>query len=222
MRILKYLIISLSASLSFGLLAISPAAFAGGGPGYTVLTDPQSTDTGKKVEVIEFFAYGCPHCFGFDPALAAWVKKQGDQIVFKRVPVNFRPEWVLHERMYYALEAMGKLEDTHGKIFNALHVDRQRLDNDEAIMALMVKLGIDKQKFADAYGSFSVQAKVKRVGQLQASYKIDQVPLVVVDGRYATSPSKAGDMIGHEKPESEQQQMAIKILDDLVGKSKKK
>lgn len=218
MRILKYLI----ASVSFGLLAMSPSAFAGNGLGYEVLTDPQTTDSGKKVEVIEFFAYGCPHCFGFDPALATWVKKQGDNIVFKRVPVNFRPEWVLHERMYYALEAMGKIEEMHGKIFNFLHTEHQRLDTDEAIVAFMVKQGIDKQKFSDAYSSFSVQSKVKRVGQMQTNYKIDQVPLVVVDGRYMTSPSKAGEVIGGNKPEAEQQQAAIKVLDDLMAKAKKK
>jgi thiol:disulfide interchange protein DsbA len=218
MRIRNYLI----ASLSFCLLAISPAASSGEGPGYTVLTEPQSTYSGKKVEVIEFFAYACPHCFSFDPTLTAWVKKQGDQIVFKRIPVNFRPEWILHERMYYALEAMGKSEEMHAKIFNALHTEHQRLDNDVVISALMVKLGIDKQEFADAYNSFSVQAKVKRVGQLQAIYKIDEVPLVVVDGRYATSPATAGEMVGHDKPEPELQQVVTKILDDLVAKSKKK
>lgn len=218
MRILKYLI----ASVSFGLLAISPSAFAGNGLGYDVLTDPQATESGKKVEVIEFFAYGCPHCFGFDPVLAAWLKKQGDAITFKRIPVNFRPEWVLHERMYYALEAMGKIEDIHGKIFTHLHVDHQRLDNDDAILAFVVKHGIDKQKFADAYGSFSVQSKVKRIAQMQANYKIDQVPLVVVDGRYRTSPSKAGELVGGNKSEAEQQQAAIKVLDDLMAKAKKK
>lgn len=218
MRILKFLI----ASLSFGLLAISPAAFANSSTGYVVLTDPQSTDTGKKVEVLEFFGYACPHCFGLDPHLEAWVKKQGDNIVFKRIPVNFRPEWALHARMYYAFEAMGKHEEMHPKIFKAMHVDRQRLSDDAAIMEFAAKQGIDKQKFADAFNSFSVQAKVKRVGQLQASYKVDQVPMVIVDGRYATSPSKAGEMIGHDKHESLQQQTALKIMDDLVAKSKKK
>lgn len=217
MRIVKYLM----AALSFGLLALGPAAFAAD-TGYEVLTDPQPTESGKKVEVIEFFAYGCPHCFGFDPVLAAWVKKQGDHIVFKRIPVNFRPEWVLHQRMYYALEAMGKNEEMHAKIFNAMHGEHKQINTEDAIISFVASQGIDKQKFTDAFGSFSVQAKVKRVAQLQTNYKIEQVPLVIIDGRYITSPFKAGSLVGHEKSEPELQQAAVKIMDDLVAKSKKR
>lgn len=220
MRIVKYLM----ASLSFSLLALSPAAFAADtkGLGYYVMTDPQPTESGKKVEVIEFFGYACPHCFGFDPVLAAWVKKQGDQIVFKRIPANFRPEWVLHARMYYALESLGKNEEMHAKIFNAIHGERQQLNTEEAIINFVAKQGIDKQKFSDAFGSFSVQAKVKRVAQLQATYKVDNVPNVIIDGRYVTAPHLAADLIGREKSEPDLQQAAIKIMDDLVAKSKKK
>ncbi|MEN9866061.1 MAG: hypothetical protein RL748_1651 [Pseudomonadota bacterium] len=220
MRIVKHLM----AAFSFGLLALSPAAFAAEtkGLGYYAMTDPQPTDSGKKVEVIEFFGYACPHCFGFDPVLAAWVKKQGDQIVFKRIPANFRPEWALHARMYYALESMGKNEEMHAKIFNAMHGERQPLNTEDAIINFVAKHGIDKQKFTDAFGSFSVQAKVKRLAQMQANYKIENVPTIIIDGRYVTAPHLAADLVGRDRSEPELQQAALKIMDDLVAKSKKK
>lgn len=217
MRIFKYLI----TAMSFSLLAASPAVFAQA-KGYSVLSDVQATESGKKVEVTEFFGYSCPHCNAFDPALAEWVKKQGDNIVFKRVPVGFRPDWVPHQKLYYALEAMGKTEEFHSKVFKAIHAERQPLRTDDEIIAFMVKNGVDKQKIADALNSFSVSAKVKRAGQLAANYKVDQVPLVVVDGRYVTSPSKAAELVGESKPEHELQAAALKIMDDLVAKSKKK
>ncbi len=220
MQIFKYLI----ASVSFGLLAAAPAAFAAdaNAKGYTVLKEVQPVDAGKKVEVIEFFGYACPHCNAFDPGLNEWVKKNSDKIVFKRVPVGFRPEWLFHQKLYFTLEAMNKVEELHPKVFNAIHVERQQLSNDDAIINFAVKQGLDKQKFTDAYNSFSVSSKMKRSEQIQSAYKATQVPLIVVDGRYVTSPSHAGDMIGHEKPESEQQLVALKVMDDLVAKSAKK
>ncbi len=218
MRIMKFLL----ASLSFGLLAVGSSAFASDTKGYSVLSEVQPTDSGKKVEVTEFFGYACPHCHALDPALEAWVKKQGNNIVFKRVPVGFRPEWVVHQKLYYTLEALGKSEDLHKKIFAALHVERQPLGNDEAITAFAVKNGVDKQKFVDAMNSFSVSTKVKRAAQLQASYKIDQVPMIAIDGRYLTSPAKAAEALGGNRPEAELQAVALKLMDDLVAKSVKK
>lgn len=217
MRIIKLLL----ASLSFGLLAAG-SALAADGKGYVVLGDAQPTDSGKKVEVTEFFGYACPHCHAFDPVLEAWVKKQGDNIVFKRVPVGFRPEWVVHQKLFYTFEAMGKTEEMHKKIFNALHVERQPLGSDDALIAFAVKNGVDKQKFVDAMNSFSVATKVKRAAQLQASYKIDQVPMIAIDGRYLTSPAKAAEALGENRPEPELQAAALKLMDDLVTKSRKK
>jgi thiol:disulfide interchange protein DsbA len=216
MRFLKYLI----TALGFSLLAASPAVFADN-KGYAVMTDPQPTDAGKKVEVIEFFSYTCPHCFGFDPGLKEWVKKQGDNIVFKRIPVGFRPDWVPHQKVYYALEAMGKVEEYHQQIFDAVHVQHAQLRTDEDMINFMVKLGLDKQKFTDAYTSFSVNAKVKRVSQLLPNYKVEGVPLIVIDGRYTTAPDAARGLIG-DKSEPELRVAALKVMDDLVLKSKKK
>lgn len=217
MRVLKYLI----ASVSFSFMAAAPVTFAADTKGYTVLSDAQPTDAGKKVEVIEFFGYSCPHCNAFDPDLAEWVKKNSDKIVFKRIPVGFRPEWVPHQKLYFALEAMGKTEEIHPKVFRAIHVERQPLNNDDAVINFAVKQGLDKQKFTDAYNSFAVQSKVKRSAQVAAAYKAAQVPLIIIDGRYVTSPSHAQEKVGNDKPESELQTVALKVMDDLVAKSKK-
>jgi thiol:disulfide interchange protein DsbA len=218
MRIIKLLL----ASLSFGLLAAGSTAFAADSKGYIVLPDAQPTESGKKVEVTEFFGYACPHCHAFDPVLEAWVKKQGDNIVFKRVPVGFRPEWVVHQKLFYTMEALGKTEEFHKKIFTAIHVEHQQLNSDDAITAFAVKNGVDKQKFTDALNSFSVNTKVKRAAQVMANYKVDQVPMIAIDGRYLTSPAKAAEALGENRPEAELQTAAVKLMDDLVAKSRKK
>lgn len=191
------------------------------GPGFTTLTDAQPTDSGKKVEVTEFFWYGCPHCHTLDPVLTEWVKKQGDAITFKRVPVFFRDSFLPQQKTYYALEALGKAEHIHVKLFDAIHKGRQRLDSQDSLTDFVVKNGVDKAKFLDALNSFSVQAKVSRAAKLQANYKVDGVPVVAIDGRYTTSPSKVAEAINGNVSEAELLQTTMKVLDGLVLKAKK-
>ncbi len=191
------------------------------GPGFTTLTDAQPTDSGKKVEVTEFFWYGCPHCHTLDPVLTEWVKKQGDAITFKRVPVFFRDSFLPQQKTYYALEALGKAEHIHVKLFDAIHKGRQRLDSQDSLTDFVVKNGVDKAKFLDALNSFSVQAKVSRAAKLQTNYKVDGVPVVAIDGRYTTSPSKVAEAINGNVSEAELLQTTMKVLDGLVLKAKK-
>jgi thiol:disulfide interchange protein DsbA len=211
------------AALSFCLVAITAGASPSNpvdGKDYRTLPQAQPTDSGKKVEVTEFFWYSCPHCNAFEPDLEAWVKKQGDKINFKRVPVIFRPEMMPEQRMYYALEAMGKAEQMQKTIFYAIHVEHQRLDNPTAIADFMAKQGIDKQKFVSLYNSFSVETKVKRAAQLQEAYKIDGVPTVAIDGRFLTSPGIVGSSMGNQ-PESVLHAAALQVMDWLVAHAKK-
>jgi thiol:disulfide interchange protein DsbA len=181
-------------ALVFGLMTVAAIAAPNftQGVDYRKLDRPQNTDTGKKIEVVEFFWYACPHCYAFDPSLTEWVKKQGDKIAFKRVPVMFRETFVPQQKLYYTLETMGKIEDMHKKIFDAIHVSRKRLDTDAAVAEFVEANGIDKVKFNDIYNSFGVQTKAVRAAQSQESYRIDSVPMIVIDGRYVTSPSMAG------------------------------
>lgn len=212
------------AALSFCLVAVtagaSPSNPQNGGD-YRTLPQAQPTESGKKVEVTEFFWYACPHCKAFEPDLEAWVKNKGDKIVFKRVPVLFRPEMVPQQRLYYALEAMGKAEEMQMKIFNAIQVDHKNLDNAAAIADFVAQQGIDKQKFVSLYNSFGVETKVKRAVQLQEAYKIDGVPTIAIDGRFITSPGIVGTTMGNQ-PEAVLHGAALQVMDWLVANAKKK
>jgi thiol:disulfide interchange protein DsbA len=181
-----------------GALALGlPAAAQGGiveGTHYVRLGQPLPvTAPAGKVEVIEFFWYACPHCNAFEPLLEAWVKKLPEFVAFRRVPVQFREEpFGTHQRIYFALEAMGQLEAMHRKVFSAIHNDRQRLDKPAEIQAFMSKNGLDGAKFIEVMNSFGVQTKARQAKQLAESYKIDGVPALGVQGRFYTSGSLAG------------------------------
>jgi thiol:disulfide interchange protein DsbA len=177
--------------------AFVPAAQAQGrfteGTHYTKLGQPVATPGGGKIDVIEFFWYGCPHCNAFEPALEAWVKKLPEFVVFRRVPVQFREEpFGIHQRIYYALESMGQLEAMHRKVFYAIHNDRLKLDKPADIGAFMSKNGVDGAKFVEVMNSFGVQTKARQAKQLAESYKIDGVPALGIQGRFYTSGSLAG------------------------------
>lgn len=220
MRFIQHLLAVVGLTLVAATAGASPTAPVAGVE-YRVLDRAQPTESGKKVEVTEFFWYDCPHCSAFDPTLEAWVKKQGDKINFKRVPVNFRDTFVPQQKLYYALEAMGKVNELHAKIFRAIHVERQQLDTDAQIAAYIAKQGIDPKKFADAYNSFGVQTKVQRAAQLQAAYKVDGVPLLAIDGKYLTSPSIVGAGMGGNRPETILFDATTQVADWLVNKSAK-
>lgn len=209
-----------AASLSFvAFTAGASPANPVNGVDYRTLDKAQPTDSGKKVEVIEFFWYACPHCNAFEPSLEAWVKKEGSNIVFKRVPVAFRDSFIPQQKLYYTLEAMGKLEELHPKIFHAIHSERKSLDTDAAITDFVVKQGIDKNKFLELYNSFGVQTKVRRARQLQVDYNIDGVPTVAINGRYMTSPSIVGASIGNQS-EAALHAATVQVMSWLVNKSK--
>ncbi|HYD96781.1 MAG TPA: thiol:disulfide interchange protein DsbA/DsbL [Noviherbaspirillum sp.] len=217
MRFLQHLLAALSLSLvAFGAAASPDNPQSG--VDYRTLDKPQQTDSGKKVEVTEFFWYSCPHCFALEHDLVAWLKKQGDRINFKRVPVAFRDSMVPQQKLFYTLEAMGKFEELHQKLFNTIHVEKKRVDTDAEILDFVVKNGIDKQKFLDVYNSFGVQSKAKRATQLMQAYQIDGVPMLAVDGKYLTSPSVVGASIG-SKPEPVLFQATFQVMDWLVKKS---
>ena len=218
MRFLQHLLAALSLAL-FAAGANAAPNNPQNGLDYRTLDKAQQTDAGKKVEVIEFFWYACPHCYALEPELAAWVKKQGDNIVFKRVPVAFRDSMAPHQKLFYALEAMGKADELNPKVFNAIHVQKQRIDTDATILDFIVKQGVDKQKFLDAYNSFGVQSKAKRATQMMQAYQVDGVPLLAVEGRYLTSPSIVSASVG-DRPEPVLHQATFQVMDWLVNKAK--
>lgn len=197
-------------------LAAEPQA----GAQYLVLPTVQPTDTGKKVEVVEFFAYYCPHCYAFEPLLHAWVKKQGDNIVFKRVHVPGGASVLPQQRLFYTLDAMGLLDQYHQKVFDALHQQHLRLSSDEQVFDWVAQNGIDRAKFIDTYRSFGIQARLRRAAAMMDAYYVDRWPLVVIDGRFVTSPSHAGASAPEGSTEAQQQQTALQVMDFLVTKAK--
>jgi thiol:disulfide interchange protein DsbA len=216
-------------SLRFALLAaslIASTAFASptdpkNGAEYITLTSPQPVQTvGKKVEVIEFFMYHCPHCNALEPVLAEWVKKQGDKITLKRVHFPSSGPNDPEAHLYLTLEAMGKVDEMHAKVFRAIHVDRVRLNNDEAVINWAVKNGMDKAKFLDAWNSFGVLTRMRRLPQIVTNYKVDSAPTMVVDGKYVTSPAAVNaTMPGQSEPQLFQS--TLQVLDALVAKAAK-
>jgi protein dithiol oxidoreductase (disulfide-forming) len=196
-----------TAVFAAGLMALPTAASAAdpvNGTDYMTLSRPVPTEGAPKVEVIEFFWYACPHCRVFEPPLKQWVKQQGGAIAFRRVPVAFgltpeqRQRFVPQQKLYYTLEAMGKLESLHEAVFRAIHDSGQPLDTDAAIFQFAEKQGLDVNAFKNLYESFGVQSKLERALQLQQAYRIDRVPVVVVGGRYVTAPSLIGASLGRQ------------------------
>lgn len=217
MRLIK----NLFAAFTFGLVAMTAGASPSNpvnGVDFRTLEKPQQTESGKKIEVTEFFWYSCPHCNALEPALVEWVKKQGDNIVFKRVPIAFRESFVPQQKLYYTLEAMGKVDELHKKVFQTIHADRQQLDTENQITDFIVKQGIDKKKFLDLYNSFGVQTKAKRAAQLQEAYRVDGVPMVAVDGRYVTAPSIVGQSMRGQS-ESALHAATLQVMSSLVSKA---
>lgn len=202
-----------------GLAAVQSLAFAAepqNGSQYLTLPSPQPTDTGKKIEVIEFFAYYCPHCAAFEPQLSAWVRKQGDNIVFKRVHVTAGARALPQQQLFYTLEAMGLLGQYHQKVFDAMHVQQLRLGSDEQVADWAAQNGIDRAAFTSTYKSFGIQARLRRAGAMMDAYQVDHWPMLVIDGRYVTSPSR----VHQGDTEAQQQQAVLQVMDWLVEQAK--
>ncbi len=160
--------------------------------GCRVLPIPQPVKVKGKVEVIEFFWYGCPHCYDFEPELTAWVKRQPKDVIFRRVPVAFRDYFMPHSQMFYALEAMGKGDALNEKVMYAMHKENKRLMTENEIADWVTVQGIDRDAFLVTYRSFAVVSKARAARQLADAYQIDGAPTIVMQGRYMTSPSIAG------------------------------
>lgn len=147
-----------------------------------------------KIEVIEFFWYSCPHCNAFEPKLEAWIKRAPKDVLVRRVPVRFRDHFVPQQKLFYALEALGKLDDVHPKVFHAIHMERQPLNTEPGIASWIEKQGIDRAKFLAQYNSFSVETKAARAVQLQDAYKVAGVPAIGIAGRFYTDGTMASNM----------------------------
>ena len=176
-------------------ISLAPlAAFAQKSPDYYELNPPQPVETTNKIEVLEFFWYGCIHCYNLEPKLDSWLKTVPKDVEFRRVPAVFNERWAHDASIYYAFEAMGLLDKLHRPFFDSIHRDRLRTDNWQNLAAWLEKQDVDTKKFETTFKSFGVQSKTKRAIRLTTGYKIDGTPAMAVHGRY-TVPSSEG-MLG--------------------------
>jgi len=212
MRLLRLLIAS--AALMFtaaGAYAAEPKE----GVDYSTIPPVPTENAGKKVEVIEFFMFTCPHCNALEPRMSAWVKQNADKIHFRRIHFA-RGEKDPLARAYVTLEAMGTPEAASQKLFHAIHDEHKRLMREDDVTAVVVSAGVDKAKYESVYKSFSVESKMKRMESIIAQYKVDSAPTLVIDGRFVTSPSMAGRP---GQPEDQSQAAALAVADYLVAKA---
>lgn len=206
------------AATSLGLLSLAAnpahaqARVPKAGTEYLVLDKRAPVDApAGKIEVVEFFSYNCPHCNDFEPSLEAWVKTLPKEVAFRRIPVPFVGNDVeAKQRLYYALEAMGKIDEFQPKVFNAIHAQRQNVNGDANIIAWASANGLDATKFKETFTSFSVASKAKRASQLTDAYKVAGVPAMAVAGRWYVDGETAGNMT-----------KVLQVVNYLVGEAKK-
>ncbi|WP_188707047.1 thiol:disulfide interchange protein DsbA/DsbL [Polaromonas eurypsychrophila] len=202
------------AAASLGALsttALAQAQAPRAGTDFLVLDKPAPVEApAGKIEVVEFFWYSCPHCNRFEPALEEWINKAPKDVVVRRVPVSFRPDFEPQQRLYYVLEAMNKVEELHKKVFLAIHGEKQLLNTAELIAAWAEKQGLNKVKFLEMYNSFGIATKARKATQLQDAYKVDGVPALGVGGRFYTSGELAKNM-----------DRALQVTDYLVVQARK-
>ncbi len=184
----------LGASL-LGLFVFSPPIYAASfveGQHYEVVSPQQPTSTGGKIEVVEMFWYGCPHCYEFEPFVNRWLKKKPENVEFIRMPAIFRPEWALHARAFYTAKVLGVLDKVHNAIFEATHELKRPLSTETQMAEFFAEQGVKKTEFSKVFRSFAVESKVRRAMDMSRRYGIKGVPSVIINGKYRTGGHMAG------------------------------
>ena len=184
----------------FLLILLPCFAFAGpndagafkAGVEYELMAKPQPTQTGDKVEVLELFWYGCPHCYKLEPHIEHWLENKPANATYIRLPAVFNAQWMIHAKAFYAAEAMGILDKVHRPLFDALHAQKKKLYTKDTIADFFATLGVDRAEFIKTYSSFAVTTKANRAKQMTRRYGISGVPALIVNGKYRTSAHKAG------------------------------
>ena len=196
-----------AAVFSLSAMAAGPEAFEG--HDYTRLKTAQPVATGKKVEVLEFFWYRCPHCFQLEPSLSTWLKTLPKDAQVRRVPAVFRDDWMPGAKLYYTLEQMDLLGKLHHKAFDAYHIENINLNDPAVLGGWIAKQGVDRKKFEGIYNSFSTQSKATQGARLATAYGITGVPAFVIDGKYTTSVGMTGS-----------EARLFEVLDQLIAKAR--
>jgi protein dithiol oxidoreductase (disulfide-forming) len=187
----RFIVRSTLALAALALFATAASAELVEGKNYARIQNPQPVETGKKIEVLEFFSYGCPHCAALEPYLDKWLAKLPPDVAFRRVPVLFQQRWVQLAKIYYTLDALGKA-DLSPEVFKAIHEQNVPLWDTKAFFDWAASKGLDRKKVEEVFSSFAIDGKVKRALQLAQEYNIQAVPTVIVDGKFVTSSDRVG------------------------------
>lgn len=179
--------------------------------GYEVLATPQPTQNPDKVEVIEFFWYGCPHCYHLEPDLNKWLKTKPDNVEFIRQPAIFSSLWEKHAKAYFTAEALGVVDKVHADFFDAIQNKKQKLETEEQLLKFFSEHGISETDFRNAYNSFPVDYKVRQAKTMAARYGVNGVPAIIINGKYRTSG-----------PLAKTQQNMIDVMNRLIAKESSK
>ena len=177
------------------------------GKNYKKLAQPQTTADASKIEVVELFWYGCPHCHKFQVHIEKWLKTKPANVNYIRMPAILREEWSLHARAFYAAEILGVLDRIHSPLFDAIHIEKRRLFTEAKLMQFFKEHGVSNDDFRNTFHSFAVDSKVRRARQMTGRYQTRGTPAVVINGKYVTGPGMAK---GFDN--------MIKIIDVLVKK----
>ena len=197
-----------------GLALLAAACLAAAAPAQEIrarqnveyrLIDPQRVETRDRIEVIDFFWYGCPHCNDLQPALEGWIKRKPADVVVRRIPAILQDSWAPHARIYYTLEQLNEVERLHQRVYYGYHVELLHMSKPDVMVEWAVTNGIDRKRWLDAYYSPEVDAKVERARKLNEAYTVEATPTLVIDGRYLTSGAMAPSLTG-----------MIPVLEDLV------
>ena len=191
---------ALVASAVLSLVSLAACARDGAVPAkwqlgthYAQLVAPQPTSAAKgKVEVLEVFWYGCGHCFSLDPALDSWHKKAPSYVEFTRIPAMWNDTTRMHARLFYTVELLGKLDQLHSLIFREIHVNGNQLNTVDKITSFLKQHGVSNDEFQKSFSSFAVESKLQKADLMNRRYRVDSVPLMLVNGKYATDVSSAG------------------------------
>ena len=173
--------------------------------GYETLSPAQPTQNPDKIEVIEFFWYGCPHCYAFEPLLEKWVKSLPKNVEFIRQPAVFNETWGKHAKAYYTAEALGVVDKVHADFFDAVQNKKESLDTEEALAKFFAAHGVNEAQFHEAYNSFAVDTKMRNAPSMATRYGITGVPAIIINGKYKTNGTLAGS---HEK--------MIEVMNNLI------
>jgi protein dithiol oxidoreductase (disulfide-forming) len=175
--------------------------------GYEAVSPPQPTANSAKIEVIEFFWYGCPHCYSFEPTLTTWLKAKPENVEFIRIPAIFNEQWGKHAKAYFTAEALGVIDKIHTDFFDAIQEKKQELETEDQLAKFFAAHGVKEADFRETYNSFMIDAKMRQAPALAAKYGITGVPAIIVNGKYKTNGTLAGS-----------QEKMIDVMNALIKK----